>query len=609
MGEVKEEIVEVKEPEKGKKTKKKGSKILKIIIIVIVSLLLCAGIYYALVTFVFKSSSNYPILFENNEQLVLWKNSNEKNIVVEEEFKDENLKMAYGKTNHNLMAYIVGDVLYLYDAGNGNKIRLASNMEDGEYIKFISNDKYLIFEDDSDNIYLYEIKTKDKTKIAGVKDDGETSAVRVIDDFLLYYEYIPVKEDSDDYQYNYYLYNVKTKNKKKIANVKEMLVSDDENRLLYTSGEDNKKYSAYIYDIKKDETSKIIADAESLYNADKDYKSFIYSQPSATKLVVDDEGKDVKNIRHERTEICDDDLYFSGNCDFDEWWDEEEVTVVDEIDKKRVNEEIMEYAEDIELVDLYSFKDGKSSLIAKDVITIETADASSSKAIYWKTKEAKTFKTSSYESSDKFIDDFKDYINKNIDIYYYDGSKEILLNLDTEDHKYEPDDGIDAVFSNNETYVLIDGELSKLTVEGDKTKLDLIDNNVYSIAMETKYGVLYSVENKKNDYYTIKIIKDGKTEDLGENVMYIPTIGEDGLYFYEDCANYSCSYSKYNGSKKTILTDVSYVIEVDDKNIYIFKNYSDSTEKCDLYKYDGKNTIQIAFDVGLSKNSILYIND
>ena len=136
--------------------------------------------------------------------------------------------------------------------------------------------------------------------------------------------------------------------------------------------------------------------------------------------------------------------------------------------------------------------------------------------------------------------------------------------------------------------------------------MSLLDNDVYNIMEETKYGVLYVVNEGSN--HTLKLINDNQTKELGSKVDYY-YINDEIIYMFDDCSNYSCQYSSYNGEKKALQSDVTDVTRINNNVMYVFKNYSKSKNTCDLYEYKNGKMIQVAFDVGLDTNSIYAIKE
>ncbi|MBR4178493.1 MAG: hypothetical protein IKR57_04005 [Bacilli bacterium] len=603
-----------KEEKKKGKTKKLNKKLLLIIGIVVGALLVGFGLYYLISKVILTGNAEYPIVYASNDQLILWKNAKDSKFVLETEFDDKYLNIAYGEKNHELIAYTSDESLYIFNAKNGQKEKISSNVSYGSYIKFTMQDKMIIFQDQEESIYSYDLKSKSKNKIASVKDSSERIYIdTILGNKILFYELIKVETtDEDDKkteksQYNYYTYDLKTGNKEKIiSNFLYARLNNEKTKLAYEIKNDEKTNSLYIYDLATAKSEKIIHDMYLLENVDyDDFSSFVYIQESDEKLLVDDEGENAPVKKVTKKVLCTYSLYLDGKCKYKDWWNDKKVKVVETEDKKVTNKDMLEYADGVKLYDVYVYKNGKSEKIASNILSYYDSSADGEKVVFKRFNELKIFKTSEFNTYDDFKKKLDEYKEKESKVVYQVNGKEYDFELKENTSVYS------ASLDKGAYVVIYDGGTSKrdlyqVKIENDKVAMSLLDNDVYNIMEETKYGVLYVVNEGSN--HTLKLINDNQTKELGSKVDYY-YINDEIIYMFDDCSNYSCQYSSYNGEKKALQSDVTDVTRINNNVMYVFKNYSKSKNTCDLYEYKNGKMIQVAFDVGLDTNSIYAIKE
>ena len=558
---------------------------------------------------------DYPILYLENGQLILWQEGNDEKIVVDSDYKEKNnasLVMAYANKTDNMFAYLNDGSLYLYNVKEKTNEKIASDVSKYS-LSFTDTDEYLIYESEDDDIYSYNIKEKMKNKVVSIdEDDDEAFALikYIIGNKVVYY----VAEDDDDsyysYKYTLHIKDLDTNTDNVITeNYDSSIINEKETEIIYTKDDNEETMSLYKYNIKDNKNDKVLSGIEEILSNDDDYKEFIYYTKSETKVdILDDDelGKDPSTSTTKET-YCTYSYYRAGYCTYEDWWYDRIVTITIVDSKKEVNDEIREAAEELEYYDIYKFKDGKTEKLASNVLEPWSANYESDTFVFTSLNTKDKVKISTLKSED----DFEAYLEKSIDVYYQVG-KDNSVSLGRVDEV--GDRGL-VVTKDKHIYIINDDdELLFVDASKKETKLQLIEENVSGVYDGGfDFGVLYSVEadDTDDDFYDLYTINGKEKKEVAKNVESIVEYDVDNnkIYILNNCKKNSCDYSYYDGELHTLTNDVYDVERMTDKEFYVFKNYSSKNSTYDLYRYSDGELIQVAFDIKVGYTSVHEIND
>lgn len=556
---------------------------------------LLAVVIIIIIVIIFKSITHsnidYPILYVEGNELILWKENGKVKKTIDNNFnKSDNyhLSVAYANTTDNLFAYVNNGSLFLYNIKNDSKDKIASESsnDNGSFV-FSKNDKYIVYTDEDNSIYYYDIKENKKDKIVNCDGNDISTILAISDNTFLY-----VIDRNDEE--NLYSYDLNNRKKEKIAsNIFNYRLGDDGNKLLYCTSDNKDEDSTItcnIYNIKNNKTEEVAKNAYRLISLSDDYNELMYIKPASDKFDILDDDELNKDPEFKETikTVCTYYDYSKNLCTYEQWLNDEEYTYERVTSKKEVNDSIRELANSMYLYDLYEYRNGKTEKLLSNVYSVYLADYTTRSVLYTRIDSDK-IKISSLKS----LDDFNDLIEERITNYYKQYNKN-EVKLDTKE-LFE-----DARFNNKSLYLLnSDSKLYYVDINNKSNKLELLDSNVDSIEGFSK-GLMYLLNyDDETGLYDAKVAINKEVKKVATDVMIVLKDSNNNMTVYNDCENDACKYSKYTNKLTKIIDDVYYAfpITLNKKEYYVYKNYSAKNNTYDLYKFKNGKLIQVAFDV------------
>lgn len=557
--------------------------VLLAVVIIIIIVVICKSITH--------SNIDYPILYVEGNELILWKENGKVKKTIDNNFnKSDNyhLSVAYANTTDNLFAYVNNGSLFLYNIKNDSKDKIASESsnDNGSFV-FSKNDKYIVYTDEDNSIYYYDIKENKKDKIVNCDGNDISTILAISDNTFLY-----VIDRNDEE--NLYSYDLNNRKKEKIAsNIFNYRLSDDGNKLLYCTSDNKDEDSTItcnIYNIKNNKTEEVAKNAYRLISLSDDYNELMYIKPASDKFDILDDDELNKDPEFKETikTVCTYYDYSKNLCTYEQWLNDEEYTYERVTSKKEVNDSIRELANSMYLYDLYEYRNGKTEKLLSNVYSVYLADYTTRSVLYTRIDSDK-IKISSLKS----LDDFNDLIEERITNYYKQYNKN-EVKLDTKE-LFE-----DARFNNKSLYLLnSDSKLYYVDINNKSNKLELLDSNVDSIEGFSK-GLMYLLNyDDETGLYDAKVAINKEVKKVATDVMIVLKDSNNNMTVYNDCENDACKYSKYTNKLTKIIDDAYYAfpITLNKKEYYVYKNYSAKNNTYDLYKFKNGKLIQVAFDV------------
>lgn len=576
--------------------KKHSSKLaigLGVIVIVIISYL-----------FVFsndKSNVTGGFLYVSEDDSLKFISSNMKKAVeISSNYKEDYVDVIASK-NKRYFLYYKNNGLYLVDTYN-RKFESKKIINNAEKAYFINNDKNIIILTEDGDLYSYNYKDrnrleKDVTKIVSVAKDN---VVYLKDETL-------------------YIRNVSSDNKKKISNsfseYDYIVVSEDENRLLYAVDNDSKQ-DYYVYTISSGKNKKVLTNIDYLYDYTKNFDSFIYTVETGKKT-VDADQLFTDNYKESDSQYVDRNYYWDyiyGDITYEKYL---ELSTTSSAVNRRNN--IRELLEDgISLGNEYDvyYQSGNDKVkLASNITYLENADIEN-KQIFYSIKNIKKTKKIDineidYYSYDEFIDN---YITIDL-MYKKDGFDEEKITILESDAIYFYQE------SKNDFYYSIENdkktELYYVKLASGKVKSNkLISSNLYNVSMSKYNEATVYLENHNEDKETVdlKIVKAGKIKDiaydiLDEGYFALYTIEDKYIQYYQGSTDElnDKEYYIYDGKSKKLFKDITYVLPVNHKYMYILKDCSTSSDSstCDLYRYQNAKLNLIEY--GITNISSIFV--
>lgn len=570
----------------------------KFIIILTIAILIVLIAIIFIISRIFKTN-DYPLVFVENDQLVMWNSkTKEKKVIVDDYLteKNGNLSFVYANNTTNLFAFVYETNLFLYNVEDEIQEKIASNVPSSYAdIYFTDDDGYLIYSDENDSIYSYNIKSKIKNKINSLNEEEDYSYISaVVDNKVIF-----TVTNSESERTLYVATVGKEIKKEKIAsNMDDFVINEEKTKIFYSSEIDDNNSSAYIYEVKSNKNNKIISSFYSLISYDDDFDNMIFTKKTTDELnfFIDDQLNNDPITQVEITRVCSFSDYYDNLCSRDDWLYDREFTYKEETSKKPVNDAIREYVKDLELLDVYKYSKGEEEKIVSNVLDVYGNNIDSFGVSYKSLKDDFNVKISELNS----VSDLENKISENTEIKYY-------TNGNTNTVDIGENNITSFVLSKDYGYVTNDkDELYLINIKENKTNLELLDTGV-SPGMVINNAYFYTFKSDE-EFYTLKSAIGLNVKEVASDVYNIEN-KEDILYIYNDCDlnNKSCSYSKYDGNLKQILTDVNYVKEISKNKYYILRNFSKNKNTYDIYRFEDGELTQIAFDVDEDFISIYYM--
>ena len=522
---------------------------------------------------------DYPIVFVNDDDELMVMGPKQKSPVKVEGSYSSSAEVVYANKNTNLFLYAKNDSVYYFDVKKGESEKIANDIDD---IVWSSDDKYLIYLNDDENLYSYNFKKNEK-----IDSDVET-IYAVTDKFVVY------EKDGSIYFKNFK--SSKADRVKITSDGSFEIMSEDDTKVLYS--EDN---DYYLYNLKNEKKTKVISDASGVADYSKDLTEFIYVVKNDTSgidisKILDDDKKDYD----EKIKKCTLTDFYDDKCTYEEYSDYSSERY-DIESRNDIREFVKEEYEGASSYDVYYAKNGKSTKIAENVSSLLAADYKTKRIVYTQTNldSSKKLKISDYDYLSEFKSDLRDAFTS--DVYYKQNTKKaysIESNINIMSAYFDEND-LYYVINNDKTNELYHGKIS-----GDKVgKVKMIDEDLSGSSLRSGYkkGLVYGVDySDKYGTVDLKIVKNGKVKEMAKDV-YSASIKvsdlENKLYFLKDYDDGEGNLYVYDGKAKELASDINSFIYVNDKLIYVSKDRSSSGSKFDLYLLRGKKLTKISDDV------------
>lgn len=532
---------------------------------------------------------DYPIVYLEDTTLYVWDPKSNKKIALDSDYSKSNnrsLKVAYGKTDGYLFAYLNDEVLYFVNVSTGDKAKVASEVTE---MGFSSNDEYLIYIINDTSIYSVNLDDKEKVKLAS--NDGGIEIVEVTEDKLYYLTLDDGENDA------LYVTSLDGNTKEKLAtDVYTYNINDDKGQMVYAI-KDDELYDYYLLDFKTGNTTKIIDDGR-LVTVSSDFQEFFYVHDySKVDVLVDDASEGDIEVTTTQT-VCSYSYYIDGLCTYEDWLSGKEVTITLETSKKEVNDAIREAAEDTTTFGVYYYKSGKEKLIVDNITSLIQLNTDNKAIFYTAIDNDKSVNISELDS----VEDFNKFISSNIKYYYlYKGdTREVIIDEDISLYS--------AYISNDGTLYITDqeNEFYQVNFDNNSSSLEKIGDKLGFGLMEIESGCLVYNYDYDSETYTFNVVKDGKTKIFAENVN---SIGRDDAGNLTDisynCKNDVCTKALYQDGKIVDYAEDAYEAVILNNNLrYVIKNYSEKNETYDIYRYVDGELKQLAYDIPIGYSSI-----
>ena len=485
---------------------------------------------------------DYPLLFidANNRLMYITKSDNNKNDIAN--IDDANIIYANNDTRYLL--YTNNNVLYLLDTtvgGIGKKI-----VSNPKLYGFSSSDKYIYYIDNDDSYYIFnrnndEVSLIDKNVI---KTEVLNDNITIYDKNgkLMYYDFV---NDPVEIVSNYY----------------DVQINSD-NKLILYSCENNSLYDYYVYNVSTKQSNKVLSSITKLYTNDANYTKFIYTKPSTKR-------KDISKA------INDSKLSSDGKYSLSE---ENEVNL-----RNQIRSYIDEY--EILGNDIYYQNNNINTLIASNINELYYYDIKNqiySYTTYY--FENGSIDISSYNDIETFYTDFESKklnslyfkVSTNEESMAYKNiTSDIRINIRNDNEFY-------LLVKNNDKYNLYYSKISnrqiKLVGEIDtnlissKLETNYVDGYLFCNYINDHYYL-----NLVNDG---KVKTVGS--DIVPNAFEVSE-GKDSIYYLKN--NVDKELLLYNGIRTSkIIEGVHSFIYINNDLIYVTKDYDPVTKTSDLYR-------------------------
>ncbi len=560
---------------------------------------------------------NSPVVFVEDDKLVYVTSDNTEPIVIEEDYDiDEHnmLQVAFNEAENNLFAYTNEDELYIYDTNKNTKVEVTSDMEEevyyGEHFIFSGDGNYLIYKDKYNNVYKYDIKSaEDEELYDGESEDIITLLTSYENKFLFYLtEENYIEEDSwENYGYyevknKLYLYDLAEESDYEILGdeLEMITLSADKEKILYSAITTHDKLSTYyVYDMKEQTEEKVLINVEYVYYISDDFKEFAYTKPSnKTYNIINNDMNNNTYITEEITGICDWSAYYSGYCTNIQYWNEEEYTYEKKVDKAEMINSLSELNNE-PLINVYKYQDGKEEILVENIYSVLSVNLESDIVIYKKFKEDTSLSLRAILEEYSFYTDSISGILNHLEINVKNGS-------DISQLEFELGTTINEAYSLNGGDIYLLDDAGALYYYKDKKPVKLGSNGWYTGVSDNV--VLHFTEPEDSvSGYDIYFYENGEEINLFKDTNYSTSYNL-GAYYYHNCISYSCDVATASNPDELIFEDVYNVQKINDTDYYVLKNYSDSNNTADLYKYKDGEYIEICLDVKLDFLSLKIID-
>jgi len=529
-----------------------------------------------------KTTPNFPVVFlTDDDELQVMGIKNKEPIKVEGSY-EESVKVSYANNNTNLFMYMKKDSLYYFNIKKSNNEKIANDVS--EY-HWSSDDKRIIYLTDEGSLYVYNMKDKEKL-------DSDVEKIYYVTDRYVIYE----KDD------NIYSKNFKSKksDRVKIASDAKIVNMNEKETEILIYELDGGKYDFSVYNIKKDKSTRVINNATNLIDYSEDFKEFIYIVAKDGKTmdiskILNDDMKD----KDENVVVCDYDDYYDDKCTRDEYYNYSDVKY-DIQTRNDIREFVKEDFDGLTSYDVYYIKNEKETKLVEGANSVLAADYKTKRVVYTKQtlNSDKTLKISDYTSVYTFESDIEKLFT--MDLFYKQNKKDA----------YAVENDIlvsNAYIKGNELYYTVkkdsEYELFYAKISGAKVKSPKkVDDDLYYPYMYSGYekGFIYGVDySSKHSTVTLKVVKNGKVKEVAKDVLFSSiTISENKnqFYFLHDYDDEGI-LSSYTGKTRELAKDIHSYQYINDKLMYVEKDYSSSSGKFDLYMLRGKKLTKIANDV------------
>ncbi len=554
-----------------------------------------------------------PLIFAEDDKLVYVDIDTLEKIVLEEDYDIElqdSLQVSFANDNTDLFAYTNGSELYLYNLVTNEKEKIATNMQ-SDYSKdnkfyFITNDEYIIFQDDDNNFYTHNIKENTRDKIYEIDYDEKIIIDSTFDDKIIFSVLPSDYNYGDDYNYHdpynvdkeTYIFTIGDNNSlEKVASDIDLLRVNTKEKYIFYSvmSSSSGKSTYYKYDINSKDVNKIIVDVDALVYYNSDYTEFVYFKDSGDKYdIIEDDlnGKDY--ITSTREINCGENsyyYYYYNYCTYEQYMNDEVVSIELELDVSDKITEINNYNNQT-TYDVYKYSiDEEEELLVSNVIKVLGANYDNNSIIYQSIDDSKKIKMTEILSALEDGSTIYDYFDKYNVINYMIGNENEILNLDENVNLFSAN-----IMNNNDVYFYSD--------EGSIYYMNTEDFDIKNVASDvdaaTNDGVIfqYYVSKDYNDdsVYDVKFLENGVEIKSFTDVMYSYSFGTD-TYYYHSCKWNSCDVSSYSDSDKILYEDVYNVQIIDSETELVLKNYSDINGTVDIYKSYNGELEKIAIDI------------
>lgn len=567
---------EIVKEEKPKSFIEKNKGLLIIGGVAVVGIILFIVIIIALLS-IFGSKSKSvesPLVYLTDEGTLKYITSNKKQGVVIAESFDGSVNVEYSNTSTRYILYVRNSNLYLLDTTkNKDAEKIASDVD--EFI-FSADDKYIVYTNNDDNLYVYNYKDKEKI------DTDITSIVKVSNDKVFY------KKDGNLYMKS--LKSSKDDKVKIVADYKYAYFNEDITKILY-SKENDDEYDYYVYNIKSQKEEKVLSDIYTVYDYNDDFTKFIYGQKNdestfdLSQIVEDDKKEsDASFVEHTYTE------YLNGEIDYSTWRSSLSEKY-DVEDRNKIRKQLEEPYKIDATITVYYKQGNKETELVDNASKVLYADAQTKRIAYT---------TTTYDTSEKIKLSEVNYFYK-IKNYLTERERKTLMFKVGEKEANEVIDSLESSINvyviNNDFYYLLDKDLSYAKINGNKIdKAKVLAENVKIIDSTGDYKDYLVFATDVKDYVgDLKIAKSGKVDVVATDAYTSGLeISESGkIYFYTDYKNNVGDYNVYNGKVNKLFTDVSGVKYINDKYMYVVKDYSSKSSTYDLYRYKGNSKLEL----------------
>lgn len=423
------------------------------------------------------------------------------------------------------------------------------------------------------------------------------------------------------------LYLATTKVKKEDKAIK-LSSGDSVNGILYANTTDRyvlfkKNEDLYLYDAKaKESTTKIISGIVdySITEDDKyvialDTDDVLYSYNfKKEKQKLDSDVSSIESYTNDKVLYERDGILYVRSLKASK---DDRIKVSDNHDNSisfsKDGKNVIYINEDDELV-VFNIKKGEGEKIASDVSTYYCDTKScdklyyvvidSNKVLYYydgkkeEKLEEEIYAVNSYDVDNKIIIYSKyDKDKKEYTLYYKKG-------LDDEVEIENKLSGLRTVrlFGEKDVYYITsDNELKYVELKGSKVgDVKSLKEDVAGYLYLTKEGYAFVADTDDNDNGTMYLASNGKIKEIDDGVNNnIISVSKSGkkVYYMKDFESTGDLYVTSGGKGKKIESDVRLFEYINDKLIYILKDYSTTKSRGDLYRYNGHKAIRIAENV------------